>query len=97
MTQLSLAVRVNLNSVKEWCTCGYCSVMPTNRACLCCRQIDGIIFGKLSDGILIHGIMIFTLLFKSNIKFVSNRISSSRSKDVNFIAIFSVNRASSNY
>ena len=30
-TQLLLADRMNSNSVKEWCTCGYCSVMPTNR------------------------------------------------------------------
>ena len=27
-TQLSLADRMNLDSVKEWCTFGYCSVMP---------------------------------------------------------------------
>ena len=30
-TQLSLANRMNLNSVKERFTCGYCLVMPTNR------------------------------------------------------------------
>ena len=30
-TQLSLADRMNPNSVKEWCACGYCSVMPTKR------------------------------------------------------------------
>ena len=30
-TQLSLADRMNLNSVKEWCICGHCSAMPTNR------------------------------------------------------------------
>ena len=53
-TQLSLADRMNLNSVKEWCTCGSCSVMPTNRECLCCREIDDIVLKKLSDGILIH-------------------------------------------
>ena len=40
--QLSLADRMNLDSVKEWCTCGYCSVMPSNRECLCCREIDDI-------------------------------------------------------
>ena len=38
-TQLSLADRMNLNSVKEWWTCGYCSVMPTKRECLCCREL----------------------------------------------------------
>ena len=36
-TLLLLADRMNLNSVKEWCTFGYCSVMPTKRECLCCR------------------------------------------------------------
>ena len=53
-TQLSLADRMNLNSVKEWCTCGYCSVMPSNRECLCCRETDDIVSKKLSDGILIY-------------------------------------------
>ena len=53
-TQLSLADRMNLNSVKEWCTCGYCSVMPTTRECLFCREIDDIVSKKLSDGILIY-------------------------------------------
>ena len=43
-----------LNSVKEWCTCGYCSVMPTNRDCLCCREIDDLVLKKLSDRILIY-------------------------------------------
>ena len=42
-TQLSLADRINFNSVKEWCTCGYCSVMPTKIECLCCREIDDIV------------------------------------------------------
>ena len=41
-TRLSLADWMNLNSVKEWCPCGYCSVMPTKRECLCCREIDDI-------------------------------------------------------
>ena len=53
-TQLSLEDRMNLNSVKESCTCGYCSVMPTNRECLYCRGIDDIVPKKLSDGILIY-------------------------------------------
>ena len=53
-TQLSLAGWMNLNSVKEWCTCGYCLVMPTNRECLSCREIDDIVSKKLSDGILIY-------------------------------------------
>ena len=53
-TQLSLASRMNFNSVKEWCTCGYCSVMPMNRECLCCGEIDDIVSKKLSDGILIY-------------------------------------------
>ena len=39
---------MNLNSVKEWCTCGYCSVMPTK------REIDDIVSKKLSNGILIY-------------------------------------------
>ena len=53
-TQLSLADRMNLDSVKEWCTCGDCSVMPSNRECLCCRETDDIVSLKLSDGILIY-------------------------------------------
>ena len=53
-TQLLLADRMNINSVKEWFTCGYCSVIPTNRECLCCREIDDIVSKKLSDGILIY-------------------------------------------
>ena len=53
-TQLSPADRMNLTSVKEWCPCGYCSVMPTNRECLCCRETDGTVSKKLSDGILIY-------------------------------------------
>ena len=35
-TQLSLADRMNINSVKEWCTCEVYSLMPSNRECLCC-------------------------------------------------------------
>ena len=46
-TQLLLADRINLNSVKEWCTCGYCSVMPTKRECLCCRETDDIVLKEL--------------------------------------------------
>ena len=53
-TQLSLADRMNINSVKEWCTCEYCSVMPSNRECLCCGEIHDIVSKKLSDGILIY-------------------------------------------
>ena len=53
-TQLLLAYRMNLNSVKECCTCGYCSVMPTNREFLCCREIDDIVLKNRSDGILIY-------------------------------------------
>ena len=55
-TQLSLADRMNLNSVKEWCKCGYCSVMPTNREFFCCREIDDIVSKKLSDGIQLYAI-----------------------------------------
>ena len=46
-TQLSLADRMNHNSVKEWWTCGYCSVMPTKRECLCCREIDDVVLKEL--------------------------------------------------
>ena len=46
-TQLSLADRMNLNSMKEWSTCGYCSVMPTKRECLCCREIDNTVLKEL--------------------------------------------------
>ena len=35
-TQLSLSDRMNINSVKECCTCEYYSVMPSNREFLCC-------------------------------------------------------------
>ena len=55
-TQLLLADRMNLNSVKEWCKCGYCSVMPTNREFFCCREIDDIVSKKLSDGIQLYAI-----------------------------------------
>ena len=53
-TQLSLADSMNLNSVKEWCKCGYHSVMPTNREFLCCREIDDMVSKKLSDGIQLY-------------------------------------------
>ena len=73
--QLLLADRMNLNSVKEWCTCGYCSMMPTNREYLCSREIDDIVSKKLSDGILIYVIhshmtcsLIFSFVFKSDTK-----------------------------
>ena len=45
--QLSLADKMNLNSVKEWCTCGYGSVMPAKRERLCCRETDDIVSKEL--------------------------------------------------
>ena len=83
---------MNLNSLKEWCTCGYCSVMSTNRECLCCREIDGIVSKKLSDGILIYAIHshVKPLDILSNFRIskfhFSNSIPGSCSKDTNFIA-----------
>ena len=104
-TQLLLIHRMNLNSVKGWCTCGYCSVMPINRECLCCREIDDMVSERLSDVILIYviqepcEIIWHTLWFSAYflnliLKFlVSNRISGSCSKD----GYFFVSNASSNY
>ena len=50
----------NLNSVKKWCTYGYCSVMPANKESLCCRDIDDIVLKKLSDDILIFSDLCYT-------------------------------------
>ena len=38
---------------EQWCKCGYCDVMPINKECLCCTEVDDIKFKKLSKGLLL--------------------------------------------
>ena len=41
--------------VRLWCNCkcSFCKIMPVNRECLCCVEIDEIKFKKLSDGMYV--------------------------------------------
>ena len=38
-----LHVDFSLYSYSERCTCGYCSIMDTNRKCICCKEVFSIV------------------------------------------------------
>ena len=38
--------------LSAWCRCSNCKVMPMNRECLCCHEIDEIEQRKFSNGML---------------------------------------------
>jgi len=42
--------RLDVNST-EWCKCNLCVVMPVNRECLCCAEVDEIRLDKLSSDV----------------------------------------------
>ena len=41
--------------VQDWCSCGHCQVMPTEKECVCCTEIDAIKYFHL------QGELVFTI------------------------------------
>ena len=35
-------IKRSANNLGEWCQCGECKPMPTERECLCCAEVDAI-------------------------------------------------------
>ena len=39
--EMAVGKRRNL-PISAWCQCGKCSIMPTEKECLCCQEIDAV-------------------------------------------------------
>ena len=38
----------SISDIKTWCKCGKCKLMPTEKECLCCTEIDAIKYFHLN-------------------------------------------------